>query len=226
MRILPPFLLILGIMLLFLLPAYSQTSANPAASSGSSTAKPSHSRTAGLNVCQGTFANCTEAVCDPVSSGGKISAFKCKCAVQKGYSLGFNGPGNRNSCQSIPQDGPTVKQKVPSRYAPITSFVVCTNNRPWAACLDAPCIVDHVDPNDKTKGTAVCACPKQTGFPYGFIPANGQYSRAGCQDEYVSSATSKQLLTITQYLTTPAGKDLPPLPITVLVPTPAPAPAH
>lgn len=212
------FVLSLIVGVLFLLPAGAQTNANTAPAPSSSPAKPSPP--VDFNVCQGTFANCTEAICDPVSSGGKITAFKCKCAVQKGYSLGLNGPGNHNSCQSIPKDGPSVKQKVPSRYAPITSFVVCTNKRPWAACLDAPCIVDHVDANDPAKGTAVCACPKTTGSPYGFTPKDGKFSRAGCQDEYVSSATAAQLLTITQYLTTSAGKDLPALPITVLVPEP------
>lgn len=218
--------LILGVTLLLLLPASAQTNANTAAAPSSSPAQPTDSAGLGFNVCQGVFANCTEAACDPVSSGGKITGFKCKCAVQKGYSLGLNGPGNRNSCQSIPKDGPSVKQKVPSRYAPITTFVVCTNKRPWAACLDAPCIVDHVDANDPAKGTAVCACPKTTGSPYGFTPKDGKFSRTGCQDEYVSSATATQLLTITQYLTTPAGKDLPALPITVLVPTPTPTPSH
>ncbi|HEV2991418.1 MAG TPA: hypothetical protein VG759_23485 [Candidatus Angelobacter sp.] len=191
----------------------------PAYSSTSLMAQQPPAKSSGLNVCEGTFALCTEATCKPMMKNGNIASFSCDCKVQKGYSVGFNGPKNRNSCQSIPHDGPTLKQKVPSRYSPITSFVAYTNNRPWAQCLDAPCVVDHVDENDSSKGTAKCLCPKTTASPYGYIPADGQYSRSGCEDKYISSATVANIVVVTQFLTTPAGKNLPPSPITILVPT-------
>jgi hypothetical protein len=219
-----------GVSALFLLPANAQTSPNSPAAASSSSAKPSQSRTTGLNVCPGTFANCTQAACEAVRSPeGKIIRFNCRCAAQKGYSLGPNGPGNRNSCQSIPQDGPSMNQRIPSRYAPISSFVACSNKRPWAQCFGARCVVDHVDPADPGKDTAVCSCPKnhkEPSSPYIFSPKNGDFSRTGCDDEYISSAAIDDLLLSTQYLSTPAGKDLPALPITILVPKPAPTTSH
>lgn len=202
-------------------PAGVAPNASPEGPLAQQTASSSADSSAGLNVCQGTFALCTSATCDPVVKNGQITSFSCKCKVEKGYSVGFNGPKNRNSCASIPQDAPSLKQKVPSRYSPINSFVACTNNRPWAQCLDASCVVDHVDENDPTKGTAKCLCPKATSNPYGYIPADGQYSRSGCQDKYISSATVSNIVVVTQFLTTPEGKDLPPSPITILVPTPS-----
>lgn len=185
--------------------------------------------TATLAVCQGTFALCTEAVCDPVITtveGKKHIEFSCKCKAQTGYSLGVNLSGPRHQCQSVPTEPLSAGQKIPSRYAPIKSYVACKNQRPWAQCVDAPCVVDRVDKNDPTKGTATCACPIATGSPYLYVPPDGKYNERGCNDEYISSATVDDASQITEFLTTPAGKNLPPtLPIQ-LVPTLAPTPAH
>jgi hypothetical protein len=181
-------------------------------------------------VCPGTFALCTEAVCDPVIKtvdGRKRIEFSCSCKVQVGYSVGANVPNvnkGGNPCKSVPKDPPAVGQRIPSRYAPIKSYVACRNNRPWAMCLDSPCVVDHVDKSDPTKGTASCACKVLTGSPYVYIPPDGKYSQKGCDQEYISSATVEDALQVTEFLTTPAGKDLPPTLPVVLVPTPTPTP--
>jgi hypothetical protein len=182
-------------------------------------------------VCKGTFALCTEAVCDPViattADGKKEVGFSCRCKAQVGYSVGANLPGKdpgKDACESVPKDPPSVGQQIPSRYSPINSYVACNNNRPWAWCLDARCTVDHVDQSDPAKDTAKCACRIATGKPYVYVPSDGKYSKAGCDKEYVSSATTDDVFQVTEFLTTPAGKDLPPSLPTLLVPTPTPTP--
>jgi hypothetical protein len=224
--------LIVATGLLFLLASSPQTKVGPSASPDM---LPSQSLPSGpppaFTVCQGTFALCTEAACDPVvkTVGGKKKVeFSCGCKVQVGYSAGANVSRGGNPCQSVPTAPPTVGQRIPSRYAPIKSYVACRNHRPWAMCLDSPCVVDHVDKNDPTKGTATCACEVATGSPYVYIPPDGKYSQKGCDEEYISSATVDDALQVTEFLTTPAGKDLPPTLPVVLVPapTPTPTPAH
>jgi len=130
----------------------------------------------------------------------------------------------RDPCRAVPTVPPTVGQEIPSRYSPIKSYVACRNHRPWAQCLDARCTVDSVDKSDPTQGTATCACQVATGAPYGYVPPDGKYSEKGCNDEYISSATVEDALQITEFLTTPAGKDLPPTLPVLLVPTPTPRP--
>jgi hypothetical protein len=124
----------------------------------------------------------------------------------------------------VPTAPPSVGQEVPSRYAPIKSYVACTNQRPWAWCLDARCKVDHVDQSDPAKGTARCACRIATGAPYVYSPSDGKYGRAGCDKEYISSATTDDVFQVTEFLTTPEGKNLPPSLPTLLVPNPTPTP--
>ncbi|HLJ85266.1 MAG TPA: hypothetical protein VKZ53_00495 [Candidatus Angelobacter sp.] len=184
----------------------------------SKSSKSTSTHSAGFNVCQGTFAACMEATCKPITSNGQISSFQCECKVGTGYSLGVNGPKNNNSCQSIPQAPPAEGQKIPSRYSPVTNFVACTNKRPWAMCMDAACTV-HADKNDPQKYSATCSCPKAEGGPYVYMTVDGQYSRSGCEDQYISSAPATTFLQVTQFLTTPKGKDLPAVPVTILVPS-------
>jgi hypothetical protein len=231
-------LLLFAIYFSFLLTGNTQTVVKPGASGDTPQSQSTSSAPAPpFAVCQGTFALCTEAVCDPVitttADGRKNVGFSCRCKVQVGYSVGGNVPKNA-PCQSVPTAAPTVGQKVPSRYVPIKSYVACNNQRPWAWCLDSACVVDHVDKNDPTKGTANCACRIATGAPYVYIPSDGKYSRAGCDKEYVSSATVDDALQVTEFLTTPAGTNLPPSLPTLLtpsptptpIPTPTPAPTH
>lgn len=207
----------------FQLTGNPQTKAKPAGAADTTAS----SSAPAFAVCKGTFALCTEAVCDPVitttADGKKEVRFSCRCKVKVGYSAGANLPGE-DPCQSVPTAPPSVGQEVPSRYAPIKSYVACTNQRPWAWCLDARCKVDHVDQSDPAKGTARCACRIATGAPYVYAPSDGKYDRAGCDKEYISSATTDDVFQITEFLTTPEGKDLPPSLPTLLVPNPTPTP--
>src|SRR5215813_3937325 len=168
----------------FLLTGNAQTKIKPTPAADT----PSSASAPAFAVCQGTFALCTEAVCDPVitttADGKKDVGFSCRCKVQVGYSAGANVSG-KNPCQSVPTAPPSVGQEIPSRYAPIKNYVACTNQRPWAWCLDARCKVDHVDQSkvdhvdqsDPAKGTATCACRIASGAPYVYVPPDGKYSR-------------------------------------------------
>jgi hypothetical protein len=182
-----------------------------------------------FNVCKGTFANCTKAPCNPVIKtvdGKQTMEFACSCEVQTNsysagpYDLNLN---SKDQCQGVTKDAPYPGQKVLSRYSPIKSYVACTNHRAWAWCLNMPC---KVNPNSTNSSvTATCACQVATGEPYIAVPPDGQYSQAACNDIYVSSATIQDVLHVTEFLTTPAGKDLRPSQITLLVPTPTPTPS-
>lgn len=212
-----------------LLTGSPQTKAKPAAAEDTTA---SNSAPA-FAVCKGTFALCTEAVCDPVitttADGKKEIGFSCRCKVKVGYSAGAN-VSREDPCQTVPTALPSVGQEIPSRYAPIKSYVACNNKRPWAWCLDAPCTVEHVDQRDPEKGRARCACRIATGKPYVYVPSDGKYSQAGCDKEYISSATTDDVFQVTEFLTTPEGKNLPPSLPTLLAPnptpTPTPTPAH
>jgi hypothetical protein len=65
--------------------------------------------------------------------------------VKTGYSAG------QEACQGV-NDTSEGKQ-IRSRYYPVKSYAACSNDQPWAWCLDKPCIIDE---NDPTK--AACAC--------------------------------------------------------------------
>jgi hypothetical protein len=98
-----------------------------------------------FNVCPGTYALCTTAVCERTA---KPDVLECMCTVNQGYSVGI---GTQAQCPA--QGGATI----PSRYFPMTAYQTCnakpTSEHPWADCLDAPCAVD---PNNKT--IARCGC--------------------------------------------------------------------
>jgi hypothetical protein len=46
-------------------------------------------------------------------------------------------------------EGPQIR----SRYYPVHSYAVCSNDRAWARCLDKSCIIDNHNPE-----AALCAC--------------------------------------------------------------------
>src|ERR1700733_13268355 len=82
-----------------------------------------------FTLCKSTFALCTKALCEPIP--GKTDMVSCHCIVKTGYSAGTK------PCQEVKKTD--AGKMVYSRYYPIKSYVVCTNNRPWAWCLDSPC---------------------------------------------------------------------------------------
>ena len=152
---------------------------------------------ASFKVCKSTYALCTTARCSPVP--GNADAVACKCDVKSGYSLGAQ------DCQDPP--GEAAGAAVRSRYFPVTSFVSCVNDRPWAFCLDSPCAID-------VKGaTATCTCSLKRGKdPY--VIVTDRYTKDTCSTGVISSATVADVLEATEFLKTNAH--LPPRDFKVL----------
>ena len=151
-----------------------------------------------LKVCEGTFALCTVAWCDPVPGNDK--QVTCRCTVNKGYSAGAE------DCTAIVE---TPKgQQIRSRYSPVKSYAACSNNRPWAWCLDKPCLIDKNNPE-----AAACTCDlvKDLGT---YVIVTSEYTPATCTSGIISSATVTQIDQATESLK--KAKVLPPFPIQVL----------
>ena len=151
-----------------------------------------------LKVCKSTFALCTIAACDPIPGNDKQVA--CHCTVNTSYSAGAE------PCSGVKQTA--EGQEIHSRYYPVKSYAVCSNDRPWAWCLDKPCIIDKNNPE-----AASCACDvvKNLG-PYVIVTSN--YTPETCTTGIISSATVPQINQATASLT--SAKVLLPFPIQVL----------
>jgi hypothetical protein len=149
-------------------------------------------------VCKSTYALCTTARCTPVP--GEEGTVSCGCSVKTGYSAGHH------ACQPV-ADTQEGKQVV-SRYYPVKSLSICSNDRVWADCLDKPCTVDK---NDPSKATCFCSTTKGKG-PY--VVVGDSYTPQTCTTGIVSSATVKGNQEINAFLKS-SGK-LDPFPVKVL----------
>lgn len=148
-------------------------------------------------VCKSTFALCTTARCTPVS--GKKGLVSCGCSVQTGYSMG------KKPCQDVKQT--RLGQLIKSRYYPIKTYMVCSNNHPWAWCLDKPCIIDK---NNPSQASCMCSLVKNKGS---FIIVTDRYNKSLCTNGIISSATVTQANQGTNFLKT--QPNLKPFPIKV-----------
>jgi hypothetical protein len=151
-----------------------------------------------LKVCSGTFALCTIAPCEPIP--GDEKQVLCHCTVNRGYSAGAE------PCQSPQQIAD--KQLIHSRYYPVKSYAICNNDRPWAWCLDKPCIIDNNNPE-----AAACTCDlaKNQGD---YVMVTSNYTSATCTTGVISSATVQQIDQATASLK--KSRALPPFPIHIL----------
>jgi hypothetical protein len=150
-----------------------------------------------FKVCQSTYALCTTAPCTPVA--GTKDTVSCACEVKTGYSAGLE------ACQDA---AATSGGNIKSRYFPVKSYAVCSNDRPWAWCLDKPCTIDKDDP---TKATCECTSVKDQG-PY--VIVTDTLTDSTCTTGIISSATVDQITQVTDFLRTNA--DLKPFDIKVL----------
>ncbi len=137
---------------------------------------------ASFKLCQSTYALCTTAPCTPVE-GNTVS---CACEVKTGYSAG------QEDCQEVKET--SEGKQIRSRYYPVTSYAVCSNDRPWAWCLDKPCIIDKDDP---AKAACACTTVKNQG-PY--VIVTDTYTDTTCTTGIISSATVTQITQITDFL--------------------------
>ncbi len=150
-----------------------------------------------LKVCESTFALCTIAPCDPIPGSDKVS---CHCTVNNGYSTGAE------PCVGVINT--PAGQEIHSRYYPVHSYAICTNDRPWAWCLDKPCIIDKNNPN---AATCTCDTVKNLGA---YVIVTSNYTPNTCATGVISSATVAQIDQATASLT--KAKVFPPFPIEVL----------
>jgi hypothetical protein len=136
-------------------------------------------------VCKSTYALCTTAKCTPIPGKPDVS---CACDMKTGYSLG---------AQPCEEPKPTPQgEAVRSRYYPVKSYARCSNDRPWAYCLDMPCIVDK---NDKTKAACTCSLAQNQGD---YVVAGEIYTPSSCTTGILSSATVADVDRVTDYLKT------------------------
>jgi hypothetical protein len=150
-------------------------------------------------VCKSTYALCTTAACTPIP--GKKDVVSCQCNVQTDYSAGM---------KPCAQEKAGAAPKLRSRYHPISSYARCANSRPWAWCLDAPCVADKNKPSQ-----AACACSVVANQgAYVIVNANGQYDDSSCTTGMYSSASVVQLDQVTDFLKT-HDTPLHPVPIKV-----------
>jgi hypothetical protein len=151
-----------------------------------------------LKVCKSTFALCTIAPCDAIPGNDK--QVSCHCTVNNSYSAGSE------SCSGVKAtpDG----QQIHSRYYPVKSYAVCSNDRPWAWCLDKPCIIDK---NNPEAASCTCDLVKELGA---YVIVTSNYTSATCTTGVISSATVQQIDQATASLK--KAKVLMPFPIQVL----------
>jgi hypothetical protein len=141
-----------------------------------------------FKVCNGTFALCTIAPCDPISGNDKQVA--CHCTVNNSYSAG------QQPCTGL-KDVPEGQQ-IRSRYYPVHSYAVCSNDRPWAWCLDKPCLIDK---NNSQAALCTCDVVKNLGD---YVIVTSRYTPDTCTTGVISSATVSQITQVTDYIGTKA----------------------
>jgi hypothetical protein len=153
---------------------------------------------ADFKVCKSTYALCTTAKC--TAEPGSTEIATCACEVRTGFSAG------QQPCEA---EKKTSKGTViASRYFPIRSYARCANNRPWAWCLDKPCVVDKDDP---TKANCTCSVVEDQGD---YVMVTDTYTAETCTIGLYSSATLTQLDEITKFIK--AQGSLPYFPLKVL----------
>lgn len=137
-----------------------------------------------FTLCKSTYALCTTAMCKPVP--GQKGNLLCGCSVRTGYSAGTQ------SCKSVQHVA--AGDVIYSRYYPVKAYAVCSNSRPWAWCLDVPCLIDRNHPS-----RASCRCTAVNDEnPY--IVVTDKYTKSTCTTGIISSATLQGIKQIDDFI--------------------------
>ena len=155
-------------------------------------------KTSDFTLCKSKFALCTTAPCNPIP--GKKGWVSCHCSVQDGYSVGTK------PCSGLKDT--SKGQIIKSRYYPIKSYAICKNDRPWAWCLDSPCVIDK---NHPSKAKCLCSIVRNKEA---YIIVTDKYTKSTCTTGLYSSATVHDATQVTDFLK--KHKELPPFAIKVL----------
>lgn len=140
-----------------------------------------------FTVCSSTYARCTAALCEAIPAAPGFAS--CNCDVLTGYSAGLS------QCQDVQETG--QGQAIVSRYSPIDTKGSCSNDRPWANCLDSPCLIDR---NDPSHAACICTLMQDKGAYLDVSASGGQGS--SCTSGLYSSATVIDVGQVTDYLKT------------------------
>lgn len=135
--------------------------------------------------CDGTYALCIKALCQPVvGPNGSVKYANCACDVRQGWSM---GPGACDKRQPVVRNGRTFLVSTYSNlYNETNQTMTCNNpSQLWAWCYGAPCIVDRNDPSKTT-----CTCPTYTGAMNTLGGQCGKDGNDGCASLW-SAATPK-----------------------------------
>jgi hypothetical protein len=166
---------------------------------GVATALGASAQAQSFKLCKSTFALCTIAHCSPIPGNAKEVA--CHCTVNHSYSAG------QQSCEGVKQT--SAGAQIRSRYYPVKSYAVCSNDRTWAWCLDKPCTIDKNNPE-----AATCACDAVKNLG-NYVIVTSAATPATCTTGVISSATVQQITEVTDFLKTKSNV-LAPFPIKVL----------
>src|ERR1051325_5741046 len=97
-------------------------------------------------MCNGTYALCIKAQCEPKTSGS--NQVRCKCVMENGWSLGPNSCMDRKN---------NLTSTYSNRFNANSNVLSCGKTKiDWAWCYGASC---EKDPKDPTGKTAICRCP-------------------------------------------------------------------
>lgn len=159
-----------------LLAAWPQLGANVAAAANASPTP--------FMLCKSTYALCTTARCTSIA--GNARSVSCGCSVHTGYSAATT------ACRAVQQT--SAGESISSRYYPVKAFAICSNDRPWANCLDSPCVIDK---NDPSKATCTCTIAKNQN-PY--VIVTNKYRKSTCTTGIISSATVRAVEQISNFI--------------------------
>lgn len=172
---------------------------------GGNVAVAAHASPAPFTLCKSTYALCTTARCTPIA--GRAGSVSCGCTVHAGYSAATT------TCRAVQET--SAGRLIVSRYYPVEAYAICSNDRPWANCLDSPCLIDKQDPS---KATCTCTVAKNQN-PY--VIVTNRYTKSTCTTGIISSATVQGGEQISNFIR--AQKLIPPF-TTKILNSPPPSP--
>lgn len=151
-----------------------------------------------FTACKSTYALCTTASCKPIP--GQKGNLLCGCSVQTGYS------GGTHACKAVQHT--VAGDLIYSRYYPVKAYAECSNSRPWAWCLDVPCLIDK---NHPSRASCTCTVTKNQN-PY--VIVTDKSTKSTCTTGIISSATVQGITEISNFIQ--SQHLLPPFTIKVL----------
>jgi hypothetical protein len=116
--------------------------------------------------CEGTYALCIKAACNPIPTIDRLGNYtydraSCSCGIENGWSM---GPGQCSERTPVRQGHLVYMILTYSNLFNKTNATLSCPNQDtqWAWCYGAPCVANERDVKEG-KGAATCTCPLQTG---------------------------------------------------------------